>query len=128
MPAPQSIGRYPKAMHRVVASLGHLSILPSAGLFAGMGAFLLPLAWWIAFRRMSPLVDHHARFSLNAAITFSLIAAVFQALDPWGRVEHVPLLVIGGIVVAVWGIVILRRAWRAWRARDLHQPRFSWVG
>ena len=128
MPAPQIIGKYPKTRHRVMAALGHLLIIPSALLALGAGAFVVPLVWWVVARRASPLVDYHARFALNAAITFSLISASFQGLGLLRPQNAFPLTVFLGLVAFGWLCMVLRRSLRAWRGQDLRQPRFSWVG
>ena len=125
---PQVIGKHPKASHRTLAALGHAMFIPSAWLTMGLGAFLGPLLWWALFRRASPLVDYHARFSLNAAISFSVLAWLLEGLA-WLRPQsQLPLFVLLCIAGAAWLGMILRRAVRALRAKDLRQPRFSWVG
>lgn len=114
--------------HRLAAALMHLSLLPFALLERGMVAWIIPLVLWLMLRGKSPLIDHHGRHAVNWGIwlaMFSLLLWGLAWLRPGNAQGEVALLLVIGVV---WGVVAIRRAWRAWRGRDLSQKAFTWFG
>ena len=123
---PMIIGKFATRGDCILGACLHLSVLPSSLLWWGMGAAVLPFVLWVLFMTRSPLVDHHGRASANFSLWISAASIAWFLGKAW-----VPFTPPWEAWAVLWGLLavwVFRRARRAWFARDMRTPAWTWLG
>lgn len=120
------IGKFSTRIDRILAAFLHLSILPSSLIWWGMGAALAPFLLWLLLMTRSPLIDHHGRAAANFSIWVSAVSFAWFLVSEWTpfHLSWTARMLLWG-VLALW---VMCRARRAWLARDMRSPAWTWIG